>query len=107
MFYGNQSPMTAPHSALRSMCGNISYMLYLHPGRRNPRVWGYGADVRGYTRLSSDLRVLTVLTVTVRLQVRVLDCEGSGSVSDVIAALDWIAENAQRPAVATLSLGIK
>ncbi|KAK9868494.1 hypothetical protein WJX84_000258 [Apatococcus fuscideae] len=38
--------------------------------------------------------------------VRVLDCAGSGSVSSVVAGLDWVATNAQLPAVVTLSLGI-
>ncbi|MQA83654.1 MAG: S8 family serine peptidase [Streptosporangiales bacterium] len=35
---------------------------------------------------------------------RVLDCNGEGWTSDVIAALDWIAGNARKPAVANLSL---
>jgi subtilisin family serine protease len=37
--------------------------------------------------------------------VRVLDCAGSGSWSNVIAGLDWVANHAARPAVANLSLG--
>jgi Ca2+-binding RTX toxin-like protein len=36
---------------------------------------------------------------------RVLDCDGSGSTSGIIAALDWIARNGQRPAVINMSLG--
>ncbi|NKZ03565.1 S8 family peptidase [Actinomadura latina] len=36
---------------------------------------------------------------------RVLDCDGSGSVSDVIAAVNWLRANAAKPAVANLSLG--
>lgn len=35
---------------------------------------------------------------------RVLDCDGGGWTSDVVAALDWVAGNAQGPAVANLSL---
>lgn len=38
--------------------------------------------------------------------VRVLNCDGSGSISDVIAGLDWVARHHRKPAVATLSLGI-
>lgn len=38
--------------------------------------------------------------------VRVLDCQGSGVVSDVMAGLEWVAANAVRPAVVSLSLGI-
>ncbi len=37
--------------------------------------------------------------------VRVLGCDGGGSVSGILAALDWLRTNAQRPAVANLSLG--
>eukprot|EP00890_Picochlorum_soloecismus_P006601 jgi/Picsp_1/766/NSC_04255-R1_alkaline serine protease len=40
------------------------------------------------------------------VSVRILDCDGSGSVSDTVAALDWVAEHAQKPSVALLSLGI-
>lgn len=39
--------------------------------------------------------------------VRILDCTGSGSISDTVAALDWVAANAKKPAVVTLSLGIQ
>jgi subtilisin family serine protease len=37
--------------------------------------------------------------------VRVLDCEGSGSWSGVIAGMDWVAENASGTSVANMSLG--
>jgi subtilisin family serine protease len=37
--------------------------------------------------------------------VRVLDCNGSGSNSGVIAGVDWVRQNAQKPAVANMSLG--
>lgn len=37
--------------------------------------------------------------------VRVLACDGSGSMSGVIAGLDWVAANALRPAVVNMSLG--
>ena len=41
------------------------------------------------------------------IPVRVLDCAGSGSYSNVVAGLDWVAQNyvAGTPAVANLSLG--
>ena len=38
--------------------------------------------------------------------VRVLDCAGSGSVSDVVAGLDWVATHHRKPAIVTMSLGI-
>ena len=37
--------------------------------------------------------------------VRVLGCNGSGSIAGVIAGMDWVAQNHVRPAVANLSLG--
>ncbi len=37
--------------------------------------------------------------------VRVLDCFGSGFISEVIAGVDWVAANGVRPAVANMSLG--
>ena len=37
--------------------------------------------------------------------VRVLDCEGQGTLEQVLAGIDWIAANHVKPAVANLSLG--
>jgi len=37
--------------------------------------------------------------------VRVLGCDGSGSTSGIIAAIDWVRANAAKPAVANMSLG--
>jgi subtilisin family serine protease len=37
--------------------------------------------------------------------VRVLDCSGSGSYSQIIAGVDWVRTNAVHPAVANMSLG--
>ena len=37
--------------------------------------------------------------------VRVLDCFGSGSISGIIGGIDWVTQNAQKPAVANMSLG--
>ncbi|MFC4609575.1 S8 family peptidase [Streptomyces maoxianensis] len=39
------------------------------------------------------------------IAVRVLDCNGSGSTAGVIAGVDWVTANAQKPAVANMSLG--
>ncbi|WP_436498759.1 S8 family serine peptidase [Actinokineospora sp. HUAS TT18] len=37
--------------------------------------------------------------------VKTLDCNGSGSIEAVIAAIDWVKANAVKPAVANMSLG--
>ncbi|MEW1864559.1 S8 family peptidase [Streptomyces sp. NPDC088194] len=39
------------------------------------------------------------------VSVRVLDCKGNGSDAEVIAGFDWVAKNAQQPAVLNASLG--
>ena len=39
------------------------------------------------------------------VDVRVLDCNASGSSSQIVAGLDWVSAHAIRPAVANLSLG--
>jgi len=39
------------------------------------------------------------------IPVRVLDCNGSGTISGVIAGVDWVTKNAAKPAVANMSLG--
>ncbi|MFC5052265.1 S8 family serine peptidase [Saccharothrix xinjiangensis] len=37
--------------------------------------------------------------------VKVLNCAGSGSIAGVVAGVDWVTANAQKPAVANMSLG--
>ncbi|WP_112277031.1 S8 family peptidase [Lentzea terrae] len=39
------------------------------------------------------------------VSVRVLSCENSGTVSQIIAGVDWVTAHAQRPAVVNMSLG--
>jgi hypothetical protein len=36
--------------------------------------------------------------------VRVVDCKGASSTMEIVAALDWILANHQKPAVVTMSL---
>ncbi|MGC4850777.1 S8 family serine peptidase [Micromonospora sp. DT15] len=37
--------------------------------------------------------------------VRVLDCDGAGTTEEVVAGIDWVTANAQKPAVVNMSLG--
>ena len=62
---------------------------------------GHGTHVAG-TAAGSTWGVAKAATV---VPVRVLGCNGSGSNSGVIAGVDWVAANAQLPAVANMSLG--
>lgn len=72
-------------------------------GRGSGDCNGHGTHVAG-TVAGATYGVAKGATV---VPVRVLDCNGSGYNSDVVAGLDWIAANhsAGEPAVANLSLG--
>ncbi|GAA2564293.1 hypothetical protein GCM10010435_40720 [Winogradskya consettensis] len=39
------------------------------------------------------------------VSVRVLSCEGPGPMSNILAGIDWVTQNARKPAVANMSLG--
>lgn len=62
---------------------------------------GHGSHVAG-TAAGSTYGVAKQANV---IPVRVLNCNGSGSTSAVIAGIDWVAGNHQKPAVANMSLG--
>ncbi|MDT8323727.1 MAG: S8 family serine peptidase [Bacteroidota bacterium] len=69
---------------------------------------GNGADCNGHgTHVAGTIGGGTTgvaKNVTLK-SVRVLDCNGSGTISGVIAGVDWVAQNAVAPAVANMSLG--
>ena len=77
----------------------------LGTGSVNPESWtdcnGHGTHVAG-TALGTQHGVAKKATIH---GVRVLDCQGTGSGSAILAGIDWVAANAQQPAVANLSLG--
>lgn len=62
---------------------------------------GHGTHVAG-TAAGSTYGVAKQASIA---PVRVLDCNGSGSNSAVIAGIDWVAGNHRKPAVANMSLG--
>lgn len=69
---------------------------------------GTGADCNGHgTHVSGTIGGATygVAKDVNLVAVRVLDCNGSGSTSGVIAGVDWVAANHSGPSVANLSLG--
>ncbi|WP_239124558.1 S8 family serine peptidase, partial [Rhizocola hellebori] len=67
---------------------------------------GHGTFVAG---LISGHGISTGVAKDVNLvAVKVLDCQGFGTISTVVAGLDWVTANAVRPAVANMSLsGLK
>ncbi|MFZ8758918.1 S8 family serine peptidase [Microbacterium sp. HMH0099] len=70
-------------------------------GRGTDDCNGHGTHVAG-TVGSETWGVATDVDL---VAVRVLGCDGSGSTAGVIAGMDWVASQAQRPAVANMSLG--
>jgi subtilisin family serine protease len=69
---------------------------------------GSGADCNGHgTHVSGTIGASTygVAKSAMLRGVRVLDCNGSGSNSGVIAGVDWVTNNHINPAVANMSLG--
>jgi subtilisin family serine protease len=62
---------------------------------------GHGTHVAG-TVGSTTWGIAKQVTL---VPVRVLDCNGSGTLSGVIAGLDWVAKNGSKPAVVNMSLG--
>ena len=69
---------------------------------------GNGTDCNGHgTHVSGTIGGSTygvAKSVTLKA-VRVLDCNGSGTTSGVIAGVDWVRTHASKPAVANMSLG--
>jgi subtilisin family serine protease len=69
---------------------------------------GNGVDCNGHgTHVSGTIGGSTygVAKSAMLRGVRVLDCNGSGSTSGVIAGVDWVTNNHINPAVANMSLG--
>jgi aqualysin 1 len=70
-------------------------------GRNGSDCAGHGTHVAG-TIGGANYGVAKSVTL---VSARVLDCTGSGSMSGVIAALDWIAAYGRHPGVVNMSLG--
>lgn len=70
-------------------------------GRGTDDCNGHGTHVAGILGGSTYGVAKAVKLVAVR----VLNCAGSGRVSDVISGVDWVTANGQLPAVANMSLG--
>ena len=69
---------------------------------------GTGSDCNGHgTHVAGTIggAVYGVARNVSLVAVRVLDCNGSGTTSGVIAGVDWVTEQTARPAVANMSLG--
>lgn len=80
--------------------GSVGYDA-INDGQNGQDCDGHGTHVAG-TVGGSTYGVAKGVNV---IAVRVLDCQGSGSLSGVIDGIDWVTQNAQSPAVANMSLG--
>ena len=98
----NPSEFTGRVGASRNFVGTTSLFSTTAP---DPANWadcnGHGTHVSGTTSGT----VYGVAKKSTIHAIRVLDCQGSGSNSGVIAGVDYVTQNAQRPAVANMSLG--
>ncbi len=68
---------------------------------------GDGSDCNGHgTHVAGTVggAVYGVAKSVSLVSVRVLDCNGSGSIGGVVAGIDWVTANAVKPAVANMSL---
>jgi subtilisin family serine protease len=69
---------------------------------------GNGQDCNGHgTHVAGSIGASTygVAKASLLRGVRVLDCNGSGSTSGILAGIDWVRANHIKPAVANMSLG--
>ena len=73
----------------------------INDGRGSSDCNGHGTHVAGTVGGTAYGVAKSVSLVAVR----VLDCNGSGTNSGVIAGVDWVTQNARKPAVANMSLG--
>ncbi|MBY8877554.1 S8 family peptidase [Actinacidiphila acidipaludis] len=70
-------------------------------GRNGQDCEGHGTHVAG----TIGGKTYGVARQAKLVSVRVLDCQGQGTLAGIIAGMDWVAQHAQQPAVANASLG--
>lgn len=67
---------------------------------------GHGTHVAGTVGARDNTRDVVGVAPGISLYgVKVLGCSGSGTTSGVIKGIDWVTNNAQKPAIANMSLG--
>ena len=74
--------------------------------RKNIDCHGHGTHVAGTVAAIDNTALVVGMAPGIPVYgVKVLNCQGSGTTTNVISGLDWVAANAVRPAVANMSLG--
>lgn len=75
-------------------------------GGENVDCHGHGTHVGGTVAAKDNTQdVVGVAPGAPLVGVKVLNCRGSGTISGVIAGVDWVTFNAEKPAIANMSLG--
>lgn len=75
-------------------------------GGKNVDCHGHGTHVGGTVAARDNTQdVVGVAPGAPLVGVKVLNCQGSGTISGVIAGVDWVTSNAVTPAIANMSLG--
>ncbi len=86
----------------------VSDVDFVDPGNPTGGYFNYGKDCNGHgTHVGATIggRTYGVAKAVSLVGVRVLDCDGSGLTSEIIAGVDWVTAKAARPAVVNMSLG--
>jgi aqualysin 1 len=81
---------------------------FVDPANPSGPYYNYGKDCNGHgTHVAGTVGGTSygVAKSVSLVGVRVLDCDGYGLISEIVAGVDWVTRNAQRPAVANMSLG--
>lgn len=85
------------------VAGAVSFVEGAGPSDDN----GHGTHCAGIVAARDNaIGVVGVAPAARLFAVKVLDKDGAGALSDVVAGLDWVVRNADRVAVANLSLGV-
>jgi subtilisin family serine protease len=81
---------------------------FVDPGNPSGPYYNYGKDCNGHgTHVAGTVGGASygVAKGVSLVGVRVLDCDGYGLISEIVAGVDWVTRNAAKPAVANMSLG--
>ena len=81
---------------------------FVDPANPGGPYYNYGKDCNGHgTHVAGTVGGASygVAKSVSLVGVRVLDCDGYGLISEIVAGVDWVTRNASKPAVANMSLG--
>ncbi len=84
---------------------NVVHHVNFARDRKNFDCNGHGTHVAGTVAAEDDRSDVVGVAPDARLTgVKVIDCDGTGSVRDVLDGIEWVTANARKPAIANISL---